>query len=61
MSAVLKLKKDNPEKEIEFELKFLLSLSTKERFEMMFRKSEEMKEMLKRYGYGKTTQIIKRT
>jgi hypothetical protein len=61
MSPVLKLKKDNPKKEIEFELKFLLSLSTKERFEMMFKKSEEIKQMLKRHGYGKATQIIKRT
>ena len=39
MTQILKTKSDNPEKELEFELKFQLSLTTQERFEMMFQKS----------------------
>jgi hypothetical protein len=38
--AILKLDKHNEAKEIEFELDYLTSLSTGERFEMMFQKTE---------------------
>ena len=57
---VLKLKKHNQRKEIDFELKFLASLTTKQRFEMMRRKTEEILNLLKRHGHRKTSQIIKR-
>jgi hypothetical protein len=43
-SYVLKLDKDDPDKEIQFEMDFLLSLTTAERFEMMFRASNLVKE-----------------
>ena len=59
--GILKLKKHNKIKEINFELKFLKSLTTKERFEMMFKKTEEMLSLLKRNGHRKTTKVIKRT
>jgi hypothetical protein len=59
--AILKLTKHNPNKEIEFELKYLQSLSIQQRFEMMFQKTKEMVRLLKRHGHGKVTQIIKRT
>jgi hypothetical protein len=70
--AVLKLDKHNDKKEIEFELDYLASLTTKQRFEMMFRKTEEMLSLLnsplgapraatgKRNEHRKATEIIKR-
>lgn len=61
MAYILKLKRHNKEKEIEFELRFLLSLSTKERFQMMFNKSNEIRQLLGKNEYRRTTQIIKRT
>ncbi len=61
MSPILKLKKHNRNKEIDFELKYLRSLSIKERFQMMFRKNKELLNLLKRSGHGRSSQIIKRT
>jgi len=57
---ILKLKKSNPKKELRFELDFQLSLSTQERFTMMFRRSNLIKEILIRNGYRKPFEIIKR-
>lgn len=59
--AILKLEKDDEEKEIEFELEYLLSLTTQQRFELMFKKSKELAEMLLRHGYRKPFEIIKRS
>jgi hypothetical protein len=58
--AVLKLRRHNEDKEIEFELDYLTSLTTKERFELMFRKTREMLTLLGRNEHRKTTEIIKR-
>jgi hypothetical protein len=58
--AILKLDRHNEEKEIEFELDYLTSLTTAERFQMMFQKTEEMLSLLKRNERRKTTKIIKR-
>ena len=63
MCPILKLKKHNERKEIEFELKYLLSLTTRQRFEMMFKKSEEIKRLLEKSGHRPDpfgTEIIKR-
>ena len=57
---ILKLAKHDFAKEIEFELKYLLSLTTRQRFQMMFNKTKEIRNLLKKHGYRKTTQIIKR-
>ena len=59
--AVLKRRTDNERVEIEFELDYLTSLTTQQRFEMMLRKSREMASLRKRHGSRRTTQIIKRT
>jgi len=59
--AVLKLEKDDERKEIEFELDYLTSLTTQQRFQMMIQKSREMVLLLRRNGHRKSTQIIKRT
>ena len=57
--AILKLDKHNETKEIEFELKYLASLTTKQRFELMFRKTHEMVNLLKkRNANRRTTKVI---
>lgn len=57
----LKLNQHNPKKEIEFELKFLKSLSIKQRFEMMFKKTKEMLDLWEKSGHRRPFKIIKRT
>jgi hypothetical protein len=58
--AVLKLTKHDENREIEFELDYLLSLTTKQRFQMMFEKSRQMISLLRRNGRRRTTKIVKR-
>lgn len=58
---ILKLEKDDEKREIEFELHYLNSLTTKERFLMMQNRSEEMKKMMRKCGYRKPFEIVKRT
>jgi hypothetical protein len=60
MAPVLKLDDDNEEEEIEFELSWLLSLSLQQRFQLMFKKTRELIELLERNGYRRPAQIIKR-
>lgn len=58
---ILKLSQPDPDREIEFELAYLKSLTAKQRFQMMFKKTEELRRLLKIYGNRKITQIVKRT
>ena len=58
---VLKLEKDDENREIEFELCYLKSLTTYERFLIMQKKSDEIKKMLRKRGYRKSTEIVKRS
>lgn len=58
--GILVLDHDNEEKEIEFELNYLNSLSTKERFALMFDKSRELKTNLEKNGHRRPPAIIKR-
>jgi len=63
--AILKLDKHDEAKEIEFELDYLTSLTTRQRFQMMFAKTREMLNLLssatgKRNANRTTTEIIKR-
>lgn len=58
---ILKLDKDDPERELEFELDWLLSLDVQERFQLTFQKSKEMAEMLLRHGHREPLKIVKRT
>ena len=58
---VLKLEKDDENREIEFEIRYLKSLTTKERFLIMQKKSDEMKKMLRSCGYRKSPEIVKRS
>ncbi len=61
MGQILKLERHDEDREIEFELKYLSSLTIKQRFEMMFKKTNEIRSLLKNHGNRKNTQIIKRT
>jgi hypothetical protein len=61
MSSILKLDRHNEKAEIIFELKFQMSLTTRQRFEMMFKKTEEIKKLLEKSGHRKAFEIIKRT
>jgi len=58
--GILILKDSNEKKEIEFELKYLSSLSLEKRFSLMLGKTQELKINLKKNGHRTTPQIIKR-
>ncbi|KPJ49711.1 MAG: hypothetical protein AMJ41_02460 [candidate division Zixibacteria bacterium DG_27] len=61
MAPILKLDDHDEEKEIEFELSWLLSLSTEQRFDLMFKKSRELVGLLEANGHRRSPEIIKRT
>ena len=60
--GVLKLDGHDEKREIKFELDYLASLTTRQRFEMMFEKTRQMRALRnrKRHGNRRTTEIIKR-
>ena len=63
MSSILKVGKDEQggKRELEFELDYLATLTVQERFEMMFRRSRQMREMLGRHGHPRPAEIVKRS
>jgi hypothetical protein len=61
MSGILKLNRHNQKKEMEFELRFLKSLSVRGRFKMMFKKTGEILNLLEKSGHRRPFKIIKRT
>jgi hypothetical protein len=61
MSPVLVLDHDDEEKELEFELAFLRSLTAQQRFDLMFQRSREMAEILLRHGYRKSFEVVERS
>ena len=60
MAPILKFDRSDESRELEFELDYQLSLSVEERFQMMFQKSQEIKEMLIANGHRNPFEIIKR-
>jgi len=60
--AILKLSEaeQDEERELEFELAFLRSLSTQQRFELMFERSRQMAESLRAHGHGEAASTLKR-
>ena len=58
--GILTLAQDDEEREFAFELAYLRSLTTEERFELMFRRSREMAETLVRHGHREPVAIVKR-
>jgi hypothetical protein len=61
MSPILKITRNDEAQELEFEIAYQRTLTTQQRFELMFRKSREMAEMLLRHGHRKPFEIIKRS
>ena len=58
---ILKLDKHDEDKEIEFELDYLTSLTTQQRFELMFKKTREMLSLHPKKNVSTAgTEIIKR-
>jgi hypothetical protein len=57
---ILKTDKDEPEKELEFELRYQKSLTTQERFTLMIKRSRQILETLIAHGYRKPFEIVKR-
>jgi hypothetical protein len=59
--AILKLDRHDEDKEVEFELDYLTSLTNSQRFEMMSRKTREMLSLRKNPNANrKAAEIIKR-
>ncbi len=58
--GILVLASDDDEQELAFELAYLQSLTIQERFDLMFRRSREVAELLERHGHRSTPAIIKR-
>ncbi len=58
---ILFLEKDDPEKEMEFEIEFRRSLSERQRYEIMDRLVKEGLEFVRRYGYKNTPATITRS
>jgi hypothetical protein len=57
---ILKLSSDDEQKEFEFELNYLSSLTFEERLKMMREKSREMLRQMIEHGYRRPFEIIKR-
>jgi hypothetical protein len=55
------LDKDDPKKELEFEVQFQLSLSMKQRYEIMDRLVQDGLEIMKKHGYKPTPTIFTRS
>lgn len=55
------LDSDDTERELAFELAYLRSLTTQQRFDLMFRRSREIAEVLLRRGYRKPVEVVKRS
>ncbi len=60
-TKILKLSEENEEREIEFELEWLLSLSLNERYQLMFKRTKELLDILEKNGHRRPSQIIKRS
>ena len=57
---ILVLDDHDENKEIEFELNYLATLTINERISLMENKSKELKSILTKNGHRKTPQVIKR-
>jgi len=59
-APILKITAHQPRKELEFELDYQLSLTTRERFQMMDQASREILQQLINNGHLRPFEIIKR-
>jgi len=56
--GILVLKRENQNRKIDFELKYLTSLSLKDRFTLMFAKNQELKTNLVKNGHRKSPSSV---
>jgi hypothetical protein len=59
--SILKLYQADEERELEFELNYLASLTFEERLKMMKQKSREMLRQMVEHGHRRPFEILKRT
>jgi hypothetical protein len=59
--SILALSEHDENKELEFELEYLRSLTFEERLDMMRKKSREMLSQMVKLGYRKPFEIVKRS
>jgi len=59
--SILKLSQADEERELEFELNYLTSLTFEERLKMMRQKSREMLRQMIEHGHRRPFEILKRT
>jgi len=59
--SILKLSQADEERELEFELNYLASLTFEERLKMMKQKSREMLRQMVEHGHRRPFEILKRT
>ena len=57
---ILKLPKDDPQKELAFELAYQKSLTSQQRYDMMLKRSKEILQRLIAHGHRKPFEIVKR-
>ncbi len=60
MTRVLKLDQDDPAREFKFDLDYLLSLTSAERYEMMLRRSSDAVERMIHHGHLQPVEVVKR-
>lgn len=60
MCPILTLERDDPERERAFELEWMLSLTTEQRFRMMEQRSNEIKRMLIQHGHRAPVEVLTR-
>lgn len=58
---VLKLSKDDPKSELDFEVRFRLSLTVAQRFKRMLTRSKQIAKMMASHGHQKTPLILQRS
>jgi len=59
--SILKLSGTDEERELEFELDYLASLTFEERLQMMRQKSREMLRQMIEHGHRRSFEVIKRS
>ena len=59
--SILKLSQPDEERELEFDLDFLASLTFEERLKMMREKSREMLRQMVEHGHRRPFEVVKRT
>jgi hypothetical protein len=58
---ILQLEKDDPQKELEFEIAFNLTLTEKQRYKIFMRLLKQTIKFVKEHDYPKTPSIISRS